>query len=149
MLEALTVRDAMVTDHETVSEEENLGDLYACLIKSQYPFLPVTTKGGRFKGLITADMVEDAWRAQGNKVGAERSLSKLLEAKDLLYRSGFKVPTVLITDPLSVTSGVFDHTPVVPVLDTEHRVTGLLFSYNVRIAYDREVGRRLLFLRKD
>jgi CBS domain-containing protein len=89
--------------------------------------------------------VQEGWRLQ-DPLTSNSPLANLLEAKDLLYRSGFKVPTVKATDKLSSTTKLFEEVPCVPVLGEEGRVIGLLFAHNVRLAYDREVARRTLSL---
>jgi CIC family chloride channel protein len=132
IMESLPVREAMVTDHEAVSDQEPIAELKARLARARYPFFPVVNAQGVYVGLLTADMVQDAWRAQ----------SRLLEAKDILYRQGFRTPVARANDPLSATAGYFDDLPCVPVLSDDRRVAGLLFVYSVRMVYDREVGRR-------
>jgi CIC family chloride channel protein len=137
ILDALIVRDAMVTDHETVREQEPVAELHSRLIKSRYPFLPVVNAQGVYQGLLTVDLVQEGWQ----------SLAKLLEAKDLLYRSGMKTPTVRTGDRLTGTIALFEQAPCLPVLGEDGRVQGLLFVHNVRLAYDRETARRS-FLRQ-
>jgi CBS domain-containing protein len=148
VLDSIHVREAMNTDHETVHEQEPVSELYHRLIKSRYPFFPVVTSQGAYRGLLTIDMVQEAWQSQEQEKGEASSavLGKLLEAKDLLYRSGFKTATVKVNDRLTATAGVFNNVPCVPVLGDDGRVLGLLFVYNVRLAYDREVARRSLSL---
>jgi H+/Cl- antiporter ClcA len=142
VLEAVSVRDAMVTDHEIVHEQEPVSEIYPRLLKSRYPFLPVVNSQNVYIGLLTVDLVQEAWQTQ--TAHANSSLAKLLEAKDLLYRSGLRTPTVKANDRLSAARGVFETVPCVPVLSDDGRVLGLLFIHNVRLAYDREVARRSL-----
>ncbi len=145
VLEAIQVRDAMVADHETVHELEALGELRGRLLRSRYPFLPVVNNQGIYSGFITVDMVRESLEAseeEGQVASSNVPLSTLIEAKDLLYRSGFKTKTVRITDTLSVTAGLFEEIPCVPVLDDQGKVVGLLFVHHVRLSYDREVARR-------
>lgn len=147
VLEGVLVRDAMVSDHETVHENEAVSSLHQRLLRSKYPFLPVVTAQGSFRGLLTSDMIQDAWREAGHspESGASNSpLSHLLEAKDILYRARMKVATVREGDRLSKLGNAFEDVPCVPVVDNETRVVGLLFVYNVRLAYEREVVRRSL-----
>ena len=146
ILSSIYVRDAMMADHESVHENEPVSEIYTRLLRSKYPFLPVTTAQGRYKGLLTIDMVQEAWQNQEQAVlkNSNPTLVRLLEAKDLLYRAGTKTPHVRASDRLSVTAGLFDETPCIPVLTEDSRVAGLLFVYNVRLAYDREVARRAL-----
>ncbi len=146
VLELVSVRDAMVTDFETVYEQEPISDLYFKLLKSRYPFLPVVDQKGKYVGILTVDMVEESWQTEDPKT-SHTSLSQLLEAKDILYRSGFKTPTLRTNDKLSKTTGVFEEIPCVPVLEVDGKVAGLLFAYNVRFAYEREETRRSLEMR--
>jgi hypothetical protein len=88
-------------------------------------------------------MIQEAWRTQDPRT-SNSPLNNLLGAKDLLYRSGFKTKTLKANDRLSSTTGIFEEVPCVPVLTDDGRVQGLLFVHNVRLAYDREVGRRSL-----
>lgn len=141
VLDSILVKDAMVADHETVQEQESVSEIHARLLKSRYPFLPVISQNGSYVGLLTIDMVQEAWRQQGPS-SANMPLTKLLEAKDLLYRTGFKTPSVKPNDRLSVTAGMFNEIPCVPVVGDDKKVQGLLFVYHVRLAYDREVTRQ-------
>lgn len=142
VLEAVAVRDAMVTDHEIVHEHEPVSEIYPRLLKSRYPFLPVVNSQNIYTGLLTIDMVQDAWQSQS--ATSNSPLNKLLEAKDLLYRAGTSSPTVKASDRLSATAGIFESIPCAPVLSDDGRVVGLLFSYSIRLAYDQEVVRRSL-----
>lgn len=145
VLDSILVRDAMVTDHETVHELEPLGELRGRLLRSRYPFLPVVNSHGIYSGFITVDMVRESLQASDEGIQTAASnvpLSRLLEAKDILYRSGFKTKTLKLHDSLSVTAGLFEEIPCVPVLDEHGKVVGLLFVHHVRLAYDREVARR-------
>jgi hypothetical protein len=147
VLDALYVRDAMVTDHETVHEQEAVSELYSKILSSRYPFLPVVNSQGMYSGLLTIDMVQEAYQAAAtqHKGGENRiSLGKLLEAKDLLYRFRGKAPVIRSEERLSATAGMFGATPTIPVVSEDGKVLGLLFSYSVRLAYDREVARRSL-----
>ncbi|MGK5084148.1 chloride channel protein [Bdellovibrionota bacterium FG-1] len=147
VLEAVSVRDAMVTDHEVIHEQEPVSAIYARLIRSRYPFLPVVNSKNIYVGLLTVDVIQAAWTAQSDT--SNSPLAGLLEAKDLLYRSGVKPPAVRVNDRLSATQGVFDLIPCVPVLSDDHRVVGLLFVHGVRLAYEREVARRSLAIESE
>ena len=141
ILKRLTVQEAMVTDHQSVLEHDPVTDLHSRLIQSRYPFLPVVSAQGKYAGLLTLDMVEDAWHSDTPEA-SHSPLSKLLEAKDLLYRSKVKAPTVKSHDSLSLAQSLFEEYPCIPVIDDERRVIGLLFVHNVRLAYDREAARQ-------
>jgi CIC family chloride channel protein len=143
VLDNLFVREAMVTDHELVHEHEPVSELYVRLSRSPYAFLPVVNSQGIYLGLLTADMVQDAWKKQSSH-GSDSPLSKLMGAKDLLYKTGLKVESVRAGDRLSVSGNAFKEMPCVPVVSEDSRVLGLLFVYNVRLAYDREVAKRSL-----
>lgn len=143
VLEHLSVREAMVTDHELVHEHEPVSELYTRLTRSPYAFLPVVNSQGVYMGLLTADLIQEAWSRQSEH-GGESPLSRLVGAKDLLYRSGLKVLPVKASDRLSATGGLFQEVPCVPVVTEDQRVLGLLFSHAVRLAYEREVAHRSL-----
>ncbi|OFZ73976.1 MAG: hypothetical protein A3K03_06945 [Bdellovibrionales bacterium RIFOXYD1_FULL_44_7] len=106
----------------------------------------MTNAADKYVGLLTADMIQEGWQLQ-DPLASNSPLSKLLEAKDLLYRLGFKVPTIKISDHISITSRYFELIPCVPVLSDDNKVMGLLFAHNVRLAYDREVAKRALAFR--
>ncbi len=142
VLDTIFVRDAMVTDFEMIHEHQPVSEIHAKIAQCKYPFFPVTNTQGHYVGLISIDMVEEARESQAVPASSNSSLTKLLEAKDLLYRSGIKSPTLSPGDKLSRSSGLFQYFPCVPVLDEEGRVAGLLFVHTVRLAYDREIARR-------
>jgi H+/Cl- antiporter ClcA len=142
VLGTIPVREAMVTDYEVVSEHEPLSEIRPRLLKSRYPFFPVVNPQGIYSGLLTTDVIQEAWLAQSEH--SNTSLAGLFEAKDLLYRSGIRTPTVLVSDRLSAAAGMFESSPCVPALSDDGRIVGLLFSHNVRLAYDREMARRAL-----
>lgn len=146
VLENLSVRGAMVSDHEMVHEHEPVAELYQRVLKSPYAFLPVVNSQGTYLGLLTADIIQEAYESQDESKDPTEVLSKLVGAKDLLYRSGFKVPYIMASDRLSASAGLFRDFPCVPVVADDMRVVGLLFVHTVRLAYDREVARRSLSL---
>ncbi len=137
VLAAIYVRDAMVVDHETVFEDDLVKELTEKFLNSKHPFLPVVNRKGAYVGLLTLDLIQDG-------ISTARGSDTFFEVKDLLYRSKTKLRTVRDLDTLSMTSGVFGDHSCVAVLNSEDRVVGLLFSYSVRAAYDREVARRAL-----
>jgi H+/Cl- antiporter ClcA len=137
VLSSIQVRDAMVTDHETVVENDLVRDLTDKFLNSKHPFLPVVNRKGEYVGLLTLDMIQDGF-------SSARGSDAFFEVKDLLYKSKIKLKTVRETDALSQTSGSFGDHSCVAVVNAEARVVGLLFSYSIRAAYDREVARRSL-----
>lgn len=141
ILSSVSVTEAMVKDHEVVHEQESVRDLQNKILTSRYPFLPVVSTQGSFLGLLTSDVIQETWEGQEGKY-SETSLSKVLEAKDLLYRRGYRSTSVRWNDRLSDVTEVFEELPCVPVVGEDNRVVGLLFVHNVRLAYDREVARR-------
>jgi predicted transcriptional regulator len=143
VLESLSVRDAMVTDHEIVYEQESVSAIYPRLAHAKYPFFPVYNSQHVYSGLLTADVVAEAWRAHDPKA-SHMPLSQLLEAKDLLYRYGLKPPTVKMHDRLTMVTGLFDEVPCVPVLGDRGEVVGLLFIHNVRFSYECGVAHHSL-----
>jgi CIC family chloride channel protein len=146
VLEAIQVKDAVVSDHELIYEHEPVSELRGKLIKSRYPYLAVINRRGLYEGVLTLDMVREVWFTDSTVTSSHSSLSKLLEVKDLLYRSGLSVPTVKESQKVSEIIALMDQFACLPVLDVEGRLTGLLLPQNVRQAYDREVIRRSLEL---
>lgn len=146
ILSGIPVSEAMVTDFEAVSDHEPIAELYPRIFGSRYQFLPVVNSQGAYQGLLTTDMIQDAWekQLQVDESSKPSPLVSLFEAKDLLYRAGFKPPTVRPEDPLSRAAGLFEDMPCLPVIGEQSRMVGLLFIHNVRLAYDREVMRRSL-----
>lgn len=140
ILQQLKVRDAMVTDFETIHEQEPVNEVPARLLASRYPFLPVVRADGIYTGLVTVDMVQERLL----ETVATPEVSRLFEVKDLLYRSGFKTNTLRSDDSLSSAQGFFDDIPCVPVVNKEGHIEGLLFVHHVRLAYEREMARRSL-----
>jgi H+/Cl- antiporter ClcA len=136
ILDSISIREAMVTDFVLAYEKDSAADLQVKLKQSVYPFLPVANEQGVFKNLLTADLISDATEVPSS------TLSWFLEAKDILYRSGVKCPTVKMNDRLSDVLQSFEEFPCIPVLSDEGRVQGLLFAYRFRYVYDREVARR-------
>lgn len=144
VLEGIRVKDAMVTDHETVFAHEPVSELRPKLLQSRYPYLAVVDLQGLYQGMLTFDMVRDAWDKNQTVITSRSSLSQLLEVKDLLYRSGFIPPTIVEQQKLSEVTQLLDKHPCISVVDSEGRVSGLLLVQNVRQAYDREVIRTSL-----
>lgn len=142
VLDGISIRDAMVSDYEVVHEQEPLVELYGRIQKARYPFLPVVNSEGVYLGLLTIDMIQEGWHArEGIATGP---LSKLVEAKDLLYSTGFKAPTVQVNEKVSQIPHLFEDIPCLPVLGEDRKIQGLLFVHNLRLAYDREMARRAL-----
>lgn len=137
VLSSISVRDAMVADHETVFEDDLVKELTEKFLNSRHPFLPVINRKGDYVGLLTLDLIQDG-------LSGARGRDTFFEVKDLLYKSKTKLRTVKDTDTLSQTGGIFGDHSCVAVLNSEGKVVGLLFSYSVRAAYDREVARRSL-----
>ncbi len=140
ILQQLRVREAMVTDFETIHEQEPVNEVPARLLASRYPFLPVVRADEVYTGLVTVDMVQERLL----ETVATPEVSRLFEVKDLLYSSGFKTRTLRADDPLSSAQGLFDDIPCVPVVSENGRIEGLLFVHHVRLAYEREMARRSL-----
>ncbi len=140
VLGSILVKDAMVSDHETVFENDLVRELSEKFLNSRHPFLPVVNRHGAYVGLLTLDLIQDG-------LSAATGADAFFEVKDLLYKSSAKhtkLKTVRETDNLSSTSGLFGDHPCVAVLGKDEKVVGLLFSYAIRAAYDREVARRSL-----
>ncbi len=148
VLDSILVREAMTTEVECVRDHEVIRTLADRVETLRHPFFPVIDSGGKYVGMTTLDEVMDAQSQTGGRSSeTSGALGSLLEVKDLLYRAGWRSPTVLASQPLSSVQGLFEETPCIPVLSEDRRVLGLLFVHQVRLAYDREVGRRTLGLR--
>ena len=143
ILDAIEVGSAMITDHECIYDQEAVEQIHSKLLGARYPFLPVINSNEEFVGLLTVDMVEDAWRSK-DPLASHSPLIKLLEAKDLLYRSGVKPPTLKTGEKLTQCVRLFETYPCLPVVSEENKVLGLLFVHQVRLAYERETIRRSL-----
>ncbi len=140
ILDSVEVSEAMVTDYEAVHENEPITELHRRLLSTRYPFLPVVNQQGHYTGLLTVDIVQEAWQ----RIQRDASLAKVLEAKDLLYQAEFKVPSLKAGDKMVSAVSLFEKSPCLPVLSPERKVLGLLFVYHVRLVYDREVARQSL-----
>src|SRR4051794_40712776 len=94
---------------------------------------------GIFTGLLTIDMIH-AYKLnqQATEHPNQTPLSRIFEAKDLLYGSDYRTPVIKANDRLSSVIGLFKDIPCIPVLGDDKRILGLLFSYQVRVAYERE-----------
>jgi H+/Cl- antiporter ClcA/CBS domain-containing protein len=148
VLESILVREAMTTEFECVRDNETVKSLVERVDSLRHPFFPVVDSAGKYIGMTTLDEVLDAQvQTTGRTSETSGALGSLLEVKDLLYRSGWRSPTILASQTLSSVQGLFEETPCIPVLSEERRVLGLLFVHQVRLAYDREVGRKSLGLR--
>lgn len=147
VLKSIRVRDAMVTDHECVLDHEMISDVRSALSKSPYPFVVVVNNRGGYVGLLSEDEVSSASAREPiqdrmNYKPLGPILKRFVEAKDLIYRAGRKVPSVKLDDTLDSLGSVFQYTPVVAVTDERQKVVGFLFVHEVRIAYDRELARK-------
>jgi CIC family chloride channel protein len=139
VLNAISVQDAMVTDHVWVYDSDSQAEVYTRISQSPYPFLPVVHRDGRLAGLLTADLILFEISPE---VIRSNYAAKLLEAKDLVYQFGVKPPTVLTSDRLKTVVHSFDEFPCLPVLGADQKLVGLLLASQVRLVYEREVGRR-------
>jgi hypothetical protein len=90
--------------------------------------------------MLTVDAIQEAWRNEAKK--GTTPMAHILEAKDILYKSRANTLSARVDERLSAVQMHFDEVPCIPVLNDEQRVIGLLFVYNVRLAYDREVAKR-------
>ncbi len=139
VMSSVSVQDAMVTDYVWVYDNDSQAEVYARISKSPYPIVPVVSRDGRLTGLLTADLL---LFETSNYESAHRQVGQFLEAKDLVYQFGVKTPTVQVSDRLKTAVPWFDEFPCIPVLGADQKLLGLLFSSQVRMVYEREVGRR-------
>lgn len=149
VLASLTVREAMVTNHVMVKENEPITAVKEALQKSPYPFITVVGSQGSYVGLISAEDVSEADEPGSPNTEArpmfgavDPLIRNIVEAKDIVLKAGEPLPTVRPSERLSDLTHRFQTTPVVPVLGDQGDVIGLLFVHEVRIAYDRELARR-------
>lgn len=143
ILDSIKVRDAMVVDHEAVNEKDTISSLYSRILTARYPFLPVVNSLNVYLGLLTVDAIDEACHSEDPRA-SHSPLVKLLEAKDLLYRSGVVIPTIREDQNLTEIVKLMDEHPCLPVLDQEKQIRGLLFVHNVRLVYERELARSAL-----
>lgn len=141
VLNAIPVREAMVRDYEAILEHETVAEIHEKFLRCKYAVIPVVSREGKFKGLLSVDLVLDHWESKEESGAAQQPLSRLLEAKDLVYRSRLKSPTVRENDTLSAFHGMFEQLPCIPVVDEKGILQGLVFSSDIRVVYDREVAR--------
>lgn len=134
VLEVLQVKTVMVEDGLVIAEDTSLKDVIQRIKEAPYPFVTIINRREEYVGIVAVGVVEEAAREDSNL--------KLLEAKDLLVRQKIKVRPLWLDDHLGATTGIFDRSPVIPVIDRKRRPVGLLFAHHVRIAYDREIERR-------
>jgi CIC family chloride channel protein len=132
VLDSILVKDAMVQDFETVSEIDSLSTVHSQFFKSRYPFLPVLNSQGFPRGVLSIDMLHQI------------PASEVLEAKDLMYRNRMTYSSLKANERLSASTVLFETSPCILVLGEDLRVVGLLFSSEVRLAYERELTRRSL-----
>ncbi len=146
VLKSLKVSDAMVRNFESVHERDSIRSCHDRIRGCHYPFLAVVDHQEKFKGLLTVDLIEQGLASQAQAPSSEEShahekLSGLLEAKDLLYRSGLSFRAVRPDVSLAELRGVFEGQSCIAVVEADGRTVGLLFAHDVRQCYDREVAR--------
>jgi len=141
VLQALKVRDAMVTNFETVHELDSVRVCHEKIRECHYPFLAVLDNEQKFKGLLTVDVIEKGLLSQLDQ-RLDDKLGSLLEARDLLFRSPVSLRTVRADTSLADLRGVFEGQSCIAVLSDDGRAVGLMFAHDVRQCYDREVARR-------
>ena len=139
LLKRITVKEAMMSDHQVILETDTMEDLRRNLGTFRYPFLPVVDAHGCYLGLLTVDILEDPFWHQMNA-----QTFKLLQMKDLLRKLSSTFPTVQVSDSLEKVLSYFHDLPCVCVLDAQKKVVGLLFIHGVRLAYERQSAREAL-----
>lgn len=146
VLKSLKVSDAMVSNFEFVHERDSIRSCHDRIRGCHYPFLVVVDHQEKYKGLLTVDLIEQGLDSQIQSQSEEtphahEKLSGLLEAKDLLYRSGISFRAVRPDVSLAELRGVFEGQSCIAVVGADGRAAGLLFAHDVRQCYDREVAR--------
>ena len=141
ILSALKVKDVMETHFVSGKEKDSVSDLIKRLDQSNYPFIPIVNAHGTYVGMLTADLIQKSHIDRGDP-DSSISMRSLLEAKDLLYHTRLKVRPVQAESNLLGVSSLLNQAPCVPVLDENRLMVGLLFNYNIRLAYEREWVKR-------
>jgi CIC family chloride channel protein len=139
VLQSLTAGDAMVRDFQSVRETDSIRTCHEMIRQCRYPFLAVVNEAGTFIGLLTVDIIEQGLHSQSTA-----GLEGLLESRDLLSsqpQMRGTIRTARVGTRLSELSSVFESQICLPVLSEEGRPVGLVFSSDVRHAYDRELAR--------
>jgi CIC family chloride channel protein len=139
VLQSLTAGDAMVRDFQSVRETDSIRTCHEMIQQCRYPFLAVVNDTGAFIGLLTVDIIEQGLQSQSTA-----GLEGLLESRDLLSsqpQMRGTIRTARVGTRLSELSSVFESQICLPVLSEEGRPVGLVFSSDVRHAYDRELAR--------
>ncbi len=139
VLQSLTAGDAMVRDFQSVRETDSIRTCHEMIQQCRYPFLAVVNASGTFIGLLTVDIIEQGLHSQ-----SAAGLDGLLEARDILssqppMRGALR--TARVGTRLSELTSVFESQICLPVLSEEGCPVGLVFSSDVRHAYDRELAR--------
>ncbi|MEN9723774.1 MAG: hypothetical protein RJB38_1760 [Pseudomonadota bacterium] len=149
VMRSLTAEEAMVRDFQHVREHDSIQHCRETIRQCRYPFLAVVNDRGAFTGLLTVDVIEQGLESQLSlemppEEGVDSRLGQLLEARDLLFHQqqghGI-VRTARAHTRLSELGALFETQICVPVVCDEGRPVGLLFSSDVRHAYDRELAR--------
>jgi len=61
LLKRITVKEAMMSDHQVISETDTMEYLRINSGTFRYPFLPVVDEHGCYLGLLTVDVLEDPY----------------------------------------------------------------------------------------
>jgi CIC family chloride channel protein len=154
VLQLLTAGDAMVRDFQSVRERDSIQTCHEMIHQCRYPFLAVVNDSGAFTGLLTVDIIEQGLQMHHELAQQERDavvsrLEGFLEARDLLSsqpQMRGAIRTARVGTQLSELTSVFESQICLPVLSDEGRPVGLVFSSDVRHAYDRELARISIML---
>ena len=129
VLASLEMKDAMVRDFGTISENSTLADLQRVAGLSRHSVLGVCTSTGEFRGLISLDQLPNNIELKG------------INMSDFLDRDAIIVKP---NDPLEKALPLLTGVSSLAVLDDQKHLVGLVFKTAVLARYQREIGRRAL-----
>ncbi len=137
------VKDHMTADPITVSGDMMISKAVEIMRKNQFHRLPVTDSKGKLVGLITGGLVEE-------KSGSQNTSLSIFELNYLLSRT--TVSDIMIKDVTTTHADVFleeaaqlmidREIAVLPVVDDENRVIGIITEKDIFQAFNDLLGHR-------
>ena len=137
------VKDHMTADPITISGETVISKAVEIMRKNQFHRLPVTDEKGKLVGLITGGLVEE-------QSGQKNTSLSIFELNYLLSRT--TVSDIMIRDVTTIHEDVFleeaaqvmidKEISVLPVVDAQMRVIGIITEKDVFQAFNDLLGHR-------
>lgn len=137
------VKDHMTVNPFTITEDTVISKALEIMRKNNFHRLPVVDADGHLIGLVTGGLVEES-------SGAQNTSLSIFELNYLLSRT--KVSEIMIRDVKTVTEDLFieeaaqvmlsNEIGVLPVVDEEQRVTGIITDKDVFQAFTELLGHR-------